>query len=74
VLMEVRDETIKVTDQIVGVAWMKIQQGLEEQISQLLVRRDGAVFFCQRFIYTASPEKAEFEVLTFCVRVIHVRG
>jgi len=51
VLMEVRDETIKVTDQIVGVAWMKIQQGLEEQISQLLVRRDGAVFFCQRFIY-----------------------
>jgi hypothetical protein len=35
VLMEVRDETIKVTDQIVGVVWMKIQQGLEERVSQL---------------------------------------
>jgi len=35
VLMDVRDETIKVTDQIVGVVWMKIQQGLEERVAQL---------------------------------------
>ena len=35
VLMDVRDETIKVTDQIVGVVWMKIQQGLEERVGGL---------------------------------------
>ena len=35
VLMDVRDETIKVTDQIVGVVWMKIQQGLEERVGEL---------------------------------------
>ena len=35
VLLEVRDETIKVTDQIVGVIWMKIQQGLEERVANL---------------------------------------
>jgi len=35
VLMEVRDETIKVTDQIVGVIWMKVQEGLEERVAQL---------------------------------------
>ena len=40
VLMDVRDETIKVTDQIVGVVWMKIQQGLEERVN-LLVDEDA---------------------------------
>jgi len=35
VLMDVRDETIKITDQIVGVIWMKIQKGLEKQVSEL---------------------------------------
>ncbi len=39
VLMDVRDETIKVTDQIVGVVWMKIQEGLEERISALMGER-----------------------------------
>jgi hypothetical protein len=33
--MDVRDETIKVADQIVGVVWMKIQQGLEQRVAQL---------------------------------------
>ena len=36
VLMDVRDETIKVADQIVGVVWMKIQQGLEERVAHLV--------------------------------------
>jgi len=35
VLLEVRDETIKVSDQIVGVIWMKVQQGLEERVAHL---------------------------------------
>ena len=35
VLLDVRDETIKVTDQIVGIVWMKIQNGLEERVAQL---------------------------------------
>jgi len=39
VLLEVRDETIKVTDQIVGVVWMKIQQSLEMRISEFHPRR-----------------------------------
>jgi len=30
--------------------------------------------FSKYIIYTASLEKAEFEILTFCVQVIHVRG
>ena len=54
VLMEVRDETIKVTDQIVGVIWMKIQEGLEERVSELdvghlrypLIRFRGLGFIC----------------------------
>ena len=33
--MEVSDETIKVTDQIVGVVWMKVQEGLQERVAQL---------------------------------------
>jgi len=36
VLLDVRDETIKVTDQIVGVVWMKIQQGLEERVNHIV--------------------------------------
>lgn len=44
VLMDVRDETIKVADQIVGVIWMKVQEGLEERISELRGRRNGALF------------------------------
>lgn len=53
VLMEVRDETIKVTDQIVGVIWMKVQEGLEERVAQLgstqacawLNKRSAVTFF-----------------------------
>lgn len=36
VLLDVRDQTIEVTNQIVGVIWMQIQEGLEERVSQLL--------------------------------------
>ena len=39
VLMDVRDETIKVADQIVGVIWMKVQEGLEERVSALMGER-----------------------------------
>jgi len=50
VLLEVRDETIKVTDQIVGVVWMKIQQGLEMRVSELTVRGGGTIPM-RRYIY-----------------------
>jgi len=45
-------------------------------IDHFLAREREARLFEFAFLsfYTASPEKAEFEVLTFCVRVIHVRG
>jgi len=54
VLLEVRDETIKITDQIVGVVWMKIQEGLEKRVSELevadhrrlLIRYVGLAFIC----------------------------
>ena len=55
VLMDVRDETIKVADQIVGVVWMKIQEGLEERLSELSVRRNGALFSrCDAFYFVVG--------------------
>ena len=50
VLMDVRDETIKITDQIVGVVWMKIQKGLEMRVSELSVSGGGAIPM-RRYVY-----------------------